>query len=161
MNDKNKDAAAKVGIWQRLNRPIRIPSWLSGLLFVSVVIFLVATNIRESAQLKKDWADPKRQPIQSIDAAKQLHSASQDLNLALDLVNTGELILKYLDTDSPNRVAALNALANAYVVDGKHAKAMPLYEESREILKRNLGPDHPDVAIIEQNMKVAIQIAAE
>ena len=161
MNDKNEDAAAKVGIWQRLNRPIRVPSWLSGLLFVSVVIFLAATNIRESAQLKKDWADPKRRPIESIEVAQQLYSIQQELNLELVSVNTRELILKYLDTDTPNRLAALNALANAYVVDGKLAKAMPLYEESCEILKRNLGPDHPDVAIVEQNMNVAKQVVAE
>ncbi len=47
---------------------------------------------------------------------------------------------------------SLNNLALLYDSQGKYAQAEPLYKQALAIKEKVLGPDHPDVAIVLENM---------
>ena len=47
---------------------------------------------------------------------------------------------------------SLNNLADLYSAQGKYTDAEPLYKRSLKINEKALGPDHPDVATVLENM---------
>jgi tetratricopeptide (TPR) repeat protein len=47
---------------------------------------------------------------------------------------------------------SLNNLAELYRVQGKYAEAEPLCKRSLAMLEKALGPNHPDVATVCENM---------
>jgi len=56
----------------------------------------------------------------------------------------------------------LNNLAAVYHAQGRYAEAEPLYERSLLIAENALGPEHPYVAVVCENMaKLCKQIGKE
>jgi len=57
--------------------------------------------------------------------------------------------------NQPNdeRVAdAMNRLARTYMIQGRAAEALPLYQRALAIREARFGPDHPDVAVVLNNL---------
>ena len=48
---------------------------------------------------------------------------------------------------------SLNNLASLYQAQGDYARAEPLYRRSLAIWEKALGPEHPDVATIRENLE--------
>ena len=55
----------------------------------------------------------------------------------------------------------MNNLAVAYQAAGKLDLALPLYEETLELRKAKLGPDHPDTLTSMNNLAMAYQAAGK
>ena len=53
---------------------------------------------------------------------------------------------------------SLNNLALMYQHQGQYAQAEPLYERSLAILGKAVGPDHPDVATVLENLATLYRV---
>jgi len=89
------------------------------------------------AQGKYDEAMPLSE--QSLKTSEMARGTTVHLDVAASLQN--------LATLKQSQVCIVESfLLNQHRAQGKYDEAMPLYERSLETLKKDLGPDHPDVA---------------
>lgn len=153
MNEHDNTSGATSALRRFLTREIRIPNWLVATLAVVAIALVAVSTWKRNAQLQSRWAAPDRPRIQSLDETREQIALEKTMDLEMGVARLAKKLLTVSDEDSPERAAHLNSLANAFVVDGEHEKAVFLYQESRDLLATFLGAEHPDVATVDENLR--------
>ena len=153
MSEHDDRSEARSRLWRILTRDIRIPNWLTAALAVLAIVLMAVSEWKRNVELRSRWAAPDRPEIQSLKDTRRQISLEKQMGLEMGVARLSEKLLTVSDKASPERAAHLNTLANAYVVEGEHEKAVPLFQESRDLLETFLGADHPDVAKVDENLR--------
>jgi non-specific serine/threonine protein kinase/serine/threonine-protein kinase len=67
----------------------------------------------------------------------------------------------HLDLDHPDRRATISQLANAYKWSGRHAKAIPLYQQLVDDAEARFGPDHADTLGVKKALAETLLFAGQ
>jgi predicted negative regulator of RcsB-dependent stress response len=100
------------------------------------------------ARLREQWSDPARPAIQSLEGTSRLKEVGVDVHALNRLLGSVPG-----NNESPIAAAALNLQGNVLTGDGMEMEAIPLYEKALALLSKRLGAGHPDVKVVEENLR--------
>lgn len=138
----------RTGVWAALTKPVPIPAWLWLVFAIPVVAWMVFDAREKQAASMAKWEAEQRPRMQSLEGTMQL------IDMDVDVREIGQLLSRGSNTDSPLWAAALNLNANILALEGKADEAKPLYQQSRALLVKHLGEDHPDVKTVDANLQL-------
>ena len=142
-----------------LTKPI--PFWVIAICVVVLVVFTLVQSGRRRAEMETKWSAEKRQPIESLDSFRKrwfLYDRDTQNALLESSVRLVQISREAGIAHSPVFSEAVSALANIRVLRGEYDVAMPLYDEARKNLTKNLEPEHPDVIQIKNNISLAQEL---
>ena len=137
---------------------IQFPNWLWLVLVVVFFSFVFLRTANQHAELRDEWASPDRPEIVTLQSMKVLLALEKDVSAELDIVSIYEKIAELTrlhKEDSPSKAAILNQLASLYAAQGEYEKAIPMFDESKNLLTKYLGAAHEDVVTIDDNLRSA------
>jgi len=154
MNERLEISDVISGGRKALNRLVRDKKqWFAAVLVLAASLFVAYPEWKRNAELRSSWAAADRPKIERLQERRRLneHAMHPDVDLS-DRAKMIQARLKVWPADSPDRAADLNSLANELVIQQEYAKAARLYQEARNLLEKFLGANHPDVAVIDENV---------
>ena len=146
MTMRNRDSNIR-----RPMKPMWIPLWVACLLCGVVLFFLIGKELDRRREVESAWDDHTRVPLMTLQGMIE-SGPPQKRPAATPLLQAEQMFVDQFGTDTPDGVAALNRLANFWALQGDYTGAESAYREVIAVLTEHLGPGHPDVALVEQNI---------
>jgi len=139
--------SGRTGVRAALTKPVPIPAWVWLAFAIPVVAWAVFdARVKQAASTAK-WETDDRPRMQSLEETKRL------IDMDVDVREMEQLLSRGSDADSPLQAAALNLKANILAWDGKADEAIPFYQQTRTLLVKHLGKEHPDVETVATNLR--------
>lgn len=128
------------------------PLWAVCLVCCAVLFYLIGRQIGRQDSFEAAWNDSSRTPQLALQGLIE-GSPQANSHFAEPLIQAEKKFIQQVGKDTPGGAAALSRLAGFYALEGNYTAAEAAYREVLGILTKHLGPNHPDVALIEQNIR--------
>jgi len=144
---------------KKQSRLLWVPLWILCLVGGATFFYFVGKELGRQQSFEAIWnSDSKGQQL-ALGGLLQGRPPSTNL-AALPLIQTEQAFIAEVGKDTPEGAAALSRLAGFYALQGDYRAAQDSYEELLAILQQHLGADHPDVAVIQDNIRTLNQLDA-
>jgi hypothetical protein len=140
-------------------KPLWLPLWIACGLIAALLFYFIGRYLDLRNDLEAAWRASDRVGLASLEGMVQATNTLTGA-AATPLIVAEEMVVQELGTQTPDGAAALNRLANFCALQGDYAKAERLYRQLIGILTEHLGPDHPDVALVRENLKTLATLKA-
>ncbi len=135
-----------------LFKPPHLPLWIACLVLGATLFYFVGRLLDRRQELAGAWNANDRVGLAALEG---LIPSIQTTNafLVAPLLEAEKAFVAQFGKDTPDGAAALNRLANMYALQGDYLAAEAAYREVRIVLGEHLGPEHPDVVLVEGNLR--------
>ncbi|MCU0770507.1 MAG: tetratricopeptide repeat protein [Verrucomicrobia bacterium] len=133
-------------------KPMRAALWIVGLVVSALLFYLIGQVLSERQALQESWNASDRLGLMGLEG--MIPSAQSNGPSAFEpLIRVEQSLVAQLGKETPDGAAALNRMANLYALQGDYASAESAYRKVRAVLIEHLGSEHPDVAVVDQNLR--------
>jgi hypothetical protein len=132
-------------------KPLWVPLWIACAVSGAVLFFLIGKQLEQRKAVESTWGATNRMGLAELKGMLRSGNTTQAPNVE-PLLRAEEMMVQQLGKHTPDGAAALNRVANFHALKGDYARAESEYREVIAILSEHLGADHPDVALVQQNL---------
>lgn len=132
-------------------KPLWVPLWIACAVCGAVLFYLIGKQLEQRKAFETSWGATNRMGLTELRGMLQSGNTAQAPNVE-PLLRAEEMMAEQLGKHTPDGAAALNRVANFHALKGDYALAESEYREVIAILSEHLGADHPDVALVQQNL---------
>ncbi len=144
---------------KKQSRLLWVPLWILCLVGGATFFYFVGKELGRQQSFEAIWnSDSKGQQL-ALGGLLQGGAPSTNVT-ALPLIQTEQAFIAEVGKDTPEGAAALSRLAGFYALQGDYRAAQDSYEELLAILQQHLGADHPDLVVIQENIRTLNQLNA-
>lgn len=154
MREDTKDPDLK-----KQSKLLWVPLWALCLVGGATLFYFVGREVGRQNSFEQVWDGASGNHQLALEGLLQ-GGVIESNRAALPLIQTEQAFIDEVGKDTPDGAVALSRLAGFHALQGDFKASQDAYEELLVILKKRLGTDHPDVKVVEENIRILKRLSA-